>query len=315
MTKKATKSNRRFAAIAAAVVVALVVTLVTGIIAEASATYDSQILTRAKARTNNVGLDFAQNPFKDPNYSFEVEPTDRALEDGIEAEVLVKYGNVRSYEQILPTSEEAYTPVDVIDVSDEFAPLIKSSKQKICDYINKSNVLKDKEYLKDRIQGTEFKGATYGADQTVGAYFSPEDGNIYINKNTQKEAICEWMFVHELVHALDYYTHGCDVKSEKYTYTKLDETITDLITESLDPKKPENGYMSGYRPYYEIVSPYINLMGEKALNAYFYSYDEVEAELGAEEFRLYVCIIENFEPGLPEFYLANLIYKWYYNHG
>jgi hypothetical protein len=311
MTKK--KSNRRFAAIAAAVVVALVVTLVTGIIAEASAAYDSKILAKAKTRTDDVGFDFIQNPFKDPDYSFEVEPSDRALEDGIEAELLVKYGDVRSYEQILPPSEEAYTPVDVIDVSDEFAPLIKSSKQKICDYIDKSNVLKDKEYLKDRIQVTEFKSATYGADQTIGAYFSPKDGNIYINKNTRKEAICEWMFVHELVHALDYYTHGCDVQSEKYRCTLLDETITDLITESLNPKKIENRYMSGYRPYYELVSPYINLMGEKALNAYFYSYDEVEAELGAEEFQLYVCIIENFTPGaLPEFYFVNLVYKWYY---
>ena len=310
MTKK--NANKLLAAVVAVSVLFLVAVVLYG---KNSVSYEKRMLSMAGARTESLAL-AEVNPFNDGEYYFTVEKNPDLSEDGRIEYVVDDNG----YETIctFPTRPPRVMPEpeDISEPSKECQKIIAKSKNLVCKYIDKSTILVDKERLKQCIQDTEVLEATYTSrTQNVEAYFSDIDGKIYINRNGNPDYVCESVYVHELIHVLAYYTRdGGFAEPEFYGLTQFDEAMTDQIAESLNPQGPKNGAaFSGYTVYYDFTAPYIDMMGDKALKAYFYGYDEVEEEIGKDEFELYVKMIENYDDDSAKYFSCMMVLKWYHN--
>ena len=267
--------------------------------------YDAEILDTAKEVTSLLRFNLkSENPFLTTNRQFTVEKND---EDGR------FYIDVNGTNMIIENSnnkeEGAFVPKNIKEISMECWKTVISSKKKILKYIEDSTVLKDKQGIKKYIENLPVKYASYTGDMETGAYFSDADSVVYVNENV-KDYVCEWMIVHEYVHAISFYTHGKIFKNEEFCYNMFNEIITDIITSSLNPKLSEE-VMSGYAFMYYLVYPYINLVAEEAINAYFYGYDNIYKKINNDEFEFFVIVIENIEEDNAEVYYNNLIYKWY----
>ena len=296
-----------------AAVVCIVIALFTTNCKASSENYDQIILEKAAERLPEMGFEFSNNPYEYGEASFEIVSK-------TETETATEYIlSINGFETSLKfyTEEDTFrhATTNIKDVRDEYLDVIDSSKQLVCKYIDQSNILKDKEKLKQAIQETPFKEATNVSlndeKKFSCAWFDPIDGIVYVSSNVDKVYVCEDTFVHELIHVLDYYTHNCN-RDTTMEATIFSETITDLITESLDPSKPNKvGVKSCYQPYYGLLAPYLNLLGEDAIKAYFYGYDEVEKKYG-DEFKIFVESIGYYYEDMDaRCFYAHLIYKWY----
>ena len=295
------------------VVISLVVMLFTTSCNASIGKYDESILKTAKATMQKEGFWFdTYNPFKTGEMSFEIvsktdteDATDYLIEiDGMETSI--KLYTVVDYFR--------HATKDIKEIRNEFIDIVNNSKKLICDYIDESTILVDKEKLKKEINETPFKEATnVSKDDEVKfscAWFDHMDGIVYISGTADPELVCEETIVHELIHALDYYTHNCSPDISR-SATLFSEAITDLIAESLNPPKNKKGYISAYEQYYGAVSPYINLLGEDAIKAYFYGYEEVEKRFG-DEFDIFIKAIDNLSGDRDaQIYYTHIIYKWY----
>lgn len=190
--------------------------------------------------------------------------------------------------------DSAPSPVMLYDISEvgkNYADLISSSQELINSYINSSSILKEKEEIKKYIFSLPIKEVT--CNEEMVAAFSPKDGGtVYLNR-VYADSICEWALVHEFVHAICFYTHGCDVFSEEYGFSLFNEILTDIITSSMEPEN--ESVQSGYSPYYDVVYPYIGLVGASAIEAYFYNYDTIYQKIPKEEMDLWVTLIDIME--------------------
>lgn len=265
--------------------------------------YDSMTLENAAKATAESGFDFDFNPFVDGSRYFTVTKN-------LKNEFCVDVNGTQIVVQI-PSDEPSseYQPSDKIELSSKNAKIVTKSKALVYQYIDASTVLKDKEEIKNYIESLSVKEATFTDDNSVGAYFSYTDDCLYINK-VNSEFICEWMIVHELIHATSYYTHNCSIENEEYPFDMFNEILTDMITASLNPKI-NTKIQSGYLVYYDLLYPYINLMGETAIEAYFYGYDIIYDQIGKDEFDFFVMVIEYYGAENSDAYYNNLIYKWY----
>ena len=267
--------------------------------------YDTILLdTAAKVTTDLEFNDRETNPFLGGNRVFTV---DKISDYDFSVDV-----NGTKMEIQLPdnTDSSPYLPTKVKDVSSNESKKIFSQSQKlIYDYIESSTILTDKTEIKSYISALKLKEAIFTEDIWVGAYFSPEDNTIYINKSNVSH-ICEWMIVHELVHAISYYTHGCDITKEAYAYDIFNEVLTDMITASLEPQV-DSSIQSGYAMYYDLLYPYMNLLGAESIKAYFYGYDTVFKKINPDEFDFFVIVIENYGAQNSDVYYNNLVWKWY----
>lgn len=175
------------------------------------------------------------------------------------------------------------------DFSKKHLKIIESSRQHVIEYINDSDVFTNKDELIEGIKNVKFYLYTKSThEQLQNAEVSAlhlGDG-IYCNKK-QMDFFCEYVVVHELVHHLRYLASDRKLSNELYFATSFDETITDLITLSMDPANTfKPGYGSPYYVYYGPVYKYLNLFGRDALSAYFYGYDEFFEENGGNTFKL-----------------------------
>lgn len=266
--------------------------------------YDTILLdTAAKVTTDLEFNDRETNPFIGGNRFFTV---DKISDSDFSVDV-----NGTKMEIQLPdhTDFPSYTPKNVKDISSEAKKIFNQSQKLIYDYIETSTVLTDKTEIKSYISALSIKEASFTEDIWVGAYFSPEDNTLYINRSNISH-ICEWMIVHELVHAISYYTHACDLNKEAYAYDIFNEVLTDMITSSLEPQI-DSSVQSGYTMYYDLLYPYINFLGKDSIKAYFYGYDIVFKKINPDEFDFFVIVIENYGAQNSEAYYNNLILKWY----
>lgn len=265
--------------------------------------YDSITLENATKATAESGFDFDSNPFVDGSRYFTVTKNSKN-EFGVD---------VNGTEMIIQipsnASSSEYLPSDVIELSSKSAKIVTKSKELVYQYIDASTILKDKEAIKNYINSLNAKEAIFADDDSVGAYFSYTDDCIYINKDNS-EFICEWMIVHELIHAVSYYTHNCSIENEEYAFNLFNEILTDIITSSIKPKT-HSKIPSRYSLYYDLLYPYINLVGPSAIEAYFYGYEIIYNQIKTEEFEFFVIVIENYGAENSDVYYNNLIYKWY----
>ena len=280
------------------------VMLLTGC-SNAGKNYDATILKDACRVTSELGYDTVDNPFKDSSRYFEVVKTSNC-------EFKVDVNGTEMLIQIpLNSQSEEYVPTNIKPVSEKYSQIISKSKNLIYRYIDSSSILKDKDGLKNYIDTIDTKEAYFTDDNNVGAYFSHTDSVLYINTNNTAY-ICEWMIVHEFVHAMSYYTHDFSINDEEYAFNRFNEIMTDIITFSLNPKIPDT-VISGYSFYYSLVYPYINLFGKDAIEAYFYGYDSIYEKIDHNEFHFFVIVIENYGEENSDVYYNNLILKWYAN--
>ena len=267
--------------------------------------YDDTILKNASTVTSELGYKTIDNPFKDSSRYFEVEKTS-------DNEFRVDVNGTEMIIQIsLNSQSEEYVPTDITKVSAKYSDILSNSKNLIYQYIDSSTILKDKDRIKKYIDSIKVKEAYFTDDDNVGAYFSHTDSTLYINRNNAAN-VCEWMIVHEFVHAISYYTHNCSIENEEYAFNLFNEIMTDIITSSLNPNISDE-IISVYSIYYSLVYPYIYLVKEDALEAYFYGYDSIYEKIDYNEFRFFVLVIENYGEENSDVYYNNLIMKWYAN--
>lgn len=271
----------------------------------ASSNYDKVIIDIAKKHDELTGFsNISSNPFVEGNRYFTVEEPEK---EHFEVDV----NGTKMTIIVSDASEGAYEPQNINELrSKEVLDIIESSKEKIEDYIEKSSILEEKESILSYISSLEIKEARFTDDSGVGAYFSADDSKIYVNKDNSAY-ICEWMICHEYIHAIAFYTHNeGSLDNIPYTYSLYNEVFTDLITSSLEPDINES-VSSYYQNYYELIYPYIHMMGEDSIKAYFYGYDRIYESIDKLEFDFFVNVIENFgEENSPAYY-NNLILKWY----
>lgn len=283
-------------------VMSILVTL-TGCSNATETIYDSIILENAAKVTAESGFNSDLNPFVDGSRFFTVTKNSNT-----EFSVDVNGTNMIIQIPAKPTSS-VYQPTDITELSKNHDQIVTNSKELVAKYIDASDILKDKENIKNYINSLNAKEAFFTDDDSIGAYFSYEDDSLYINKNNS-EFICEAMIVHELIHAISYYTHNCSIENEEYAFYLFNEILTDLITSSLNPKI-NNTIQSSYSLYYDLLYPYINLVGQNAIEAYFYGYDIIYEQINQEELDFFAIVIENYGAENSDVYYNNLLYKWY----
>ena len=274
----------------------------------AASNYDSKINTDAKTYTDFFGYsDASQNPFVNGSRYFKVSKNGEIFNIDVNGTTI----------QIAPSEEigNKIVPTDISEItSQKNKNIIDSSLSLILDYINDSDVLKDKSEIIDFISEIPIKEADFDNAPSdigdIGAIFSDEDEVIYLNR-AQSESVCEWMISHEYFHAMAYFTHNNELGT--YGYNTFNEVLTDMLTSSLNPSLGDNGIESGYKPLYPLLYPDINLFKDIWVKEYFYGYDEIYSKVSKDEMDLFVIILENFgEENSLELY-NNIILKWYAN--
>lgn len=276
--------------------------LLTGCSNAVETDYDSILLKNAKEVNAEFGFSDDSNPFDNGTRHFTVSKKSKN-------EFTIDVNGTEMIVQIpAMTSNKEFEPINVTDISSKNAKILKNSQKLVNQYIDASSILKNKEEIKTYIDNLATKEGIFTDDTGVGAYFSYVDNCIYINRDNSK-FICEWMIVHELIHAISYYTHSCSIEKEEYAFNLFNEVLTDIITSTLNPKINET-IKSGYAWYYDLLYPYISLFDEDAIYAYFYGYDSIYNQISKEEFELYVIVLENYGAENSDVYYNNLMYKW-----
>ena len=222
-------------------------------------------------------------------------------------------GDVQYIELVEPTELEPLAEDTGRDVTNRtLMSMANRAKGIVVDYIRKSTILRDKEYLIEKIMEAPVR---YGKDSSESCMAFYRDETIFVNKNANQNDVCEWLFVHELVHYLCELTHG-GAGNEDYPFSLFVETMTDLITMSMDPWIWDN-IMSAYSDYYQWVLPYVGQFGEDAIKAYFYGHEEIWKKVGKDKFDLYVFSIEHaydvmnvFDVPVPWVLINNTINEW-----
>ena len=289
------------------VVLAIVVSIILGAYTILSPNYDNSILDNAKTFTESTDFpDLTLNPFLNTSRYFDVVETEEkgytAFKVNVNGTIMKIHANDSTDEKVVPSQ--------IADLSVSENAIVASSQKKVLKYINMSKILRNKVEIKKFIKNLQIKEAIFVNDkEDNSAMFYDEKGHeaIFINKNAA-DCICEWMIVHEYVHAISYYTHGCFIG--EYGYNKFTEILTDIITSSLEPQITE-GIQSAYTDYFYLIYPYINLFNVQAIDSFFYGYQNIYNLIPKEEFDFFVIVIENYGMENSEAYYNNLMYKFY----
>lgn len=173
--------------------------------------------------------------------------------------------------------ENVHSQMTLKEFSKRHELMIESARNFVIEFIKDSSVLTDKETLIEKIKNVPFYLYTDSTHELLKNLDAPavHTGNAIYCFNEYKDYFCEFMYVHELVHHLRYLTLGERLSNVEYFATQFDETITDLITTSMDPKLlNSNEYQSGYSITHTVVNEYLHLFGEDALQAFFYGYED-----------------------------------------
>lgn len=267
--------------------------------------YDERIINSAEKTWENLGYASVENPFEKGDRKFEIkeEESEGKFEVNLDGtrSIILNEGKVQRGE---------YSPKSIKPLDKREKSLYESSKEKVVEYIESSEILENKEEFKNFLDKVTIRMATYSEDELVGAYYDNKTNTIFVNELSEDQ-VCEWMFTHELIHALAYKTHG---ESEyTYMYTQFTEVMTDIITSSLDPELLEDELViSGYVPQYWLVYPIFTIFQDEALKGYWYGWEKffIDEKLDKDEFDLYVLVVANYGQENSEAYFNNLLLKW-----
>lgn len=217
----------------------------------------------------------------------------------------VEFNGNKQKNEFYDQSQEEFNLEQVSELSAEYQSIVTKARDSVIKYINASNILKDKEKLIEGINQINVKVAVM---DTVGLH---REGIVYISKDFLDNfpaSASEYALAHEYIHALASITNG-GIENEVYGKNKLNEAITDIITLQLYPDG--SGYESIYADYYYYVCGYISCFKEKAIEAYFYGYNDIWQSTGRDEFDFFVEMFGNApNDTYAHMYCTALIYKW-----
>ena len=217
--------------------------------------------------------------------------------------------DINGEELLIKIEEDVNTFIEKTNRKEYSSKVVEMSKKKIINYINDSDILKDKEELVQYINNLTFKTADFPADgDSPPAEYDYKEDVIFIN-NSFKKYICEWMLVHELVHALCQKTNG-GIENERYPFDRFNEVLTDVITASMNPKI-KDGISSVYSQYYGWIYLYLGCVGIDGIEAYFYGYDEILSKIPEAELDIFVESVEALGSQMDAIVIiCNCINKW-----
>lgn len=191
---------------------------------------------------------------------------------------------------------------------DSVLEVIESSKRLVLQYIEESTVLENKRKLQEYIDKVPVAMARYepSNEETVAEYDFDEK-IIFINQD-YKDVICEWLLVHEYIHALANKTNE-GKKNMRYPYQLFNEVMTDVITCDLQPQIASD-IVSAYDRYYENIYLYMGAVGTKdAIHAYYYGYEELLKKINENELDIFANLIGEQEGDAP-IVVNNCINNW-----
>ena len=289
------------------VVLAIVVSIFLGTYNVLTPNYDSNILNDAKTFTTSTDLsDLTTNPFLNTSRYFDVVEMEKKDHISFKVDVNGTIMNINAED----SADEKVVPTETFELSDTEYKIIESSQKLVFKYINSSKILRNQKGIKNFIKTLPVKEAILenAVESNAAMFYDIKDNEaIFINKK-DSNFLCEWMIVHEYIHAIAYYTHGNSLGP--YGFNQFNEILTDLITSSLHPQIAD-GVLSAYADYFYLIYPYINLFNVQAIDAFFYGYQNIYNLIPKEEFDFFVVVIENYGMDNSEVYYNNLMYKFY----
>lgn len=218
----------------------------------------------------------------------------------------VEFNGDKQRNEFYDEAQEEFNLEQVSELGDEYQSIATKARDSVVKYINTSNILKDKEKLIESINQIQVKVAVM---DSVGLH---REGTVYISKDFLANfpaSASEYALAHEYIHALASITNG-GIEEEVYGKNKLNEALTDIITVQLYPEG--SGFESGYADYYYYVLGYISCYKEKAVEAYFYGYDDVWESTGRDYFDFFVEMFAKAPYDVyAHMYTTALINKWF----
>ncbi len=260
---------------------------------------DDAIIEVAKRYTKSTSYDEV-NSNVTPLIRIEKNDTDYYMGDGLQLSSF--YVDIYEQSSCIVVSrliDDQSTPYNIHDLSIFDTQVLKTSQYTVFKYIDYSNVFKNKESIKKFLSNITIKCSSF-KEEDRNSYYDSESNTIYIRPTR----LCKSTIINEYINAISYYTHGR--KLGEYRYTKLNQIITNLIATGLS----RESYHLDYMAYSPLVYPYINLFGDKAIEAYFYGYDDIYKAIPKEEFDFWIAVVDNFDEGVKEYY-DDLMLKWY----
>lgn len=171
----------------------------------------------------------------------------------------------------------------------ETMKIVDASKSKVLNYINKSDILRDKEILIAHINDVRVAMADFSIDEA--SEYDFETNTIFIN-NTNSALVGEWDIIHELVHALYYKTNNIETHTPKYYNTLFTEVLTDIITDTMEPEIDSDTEIK-YFSYYLWIYLYLGCVDFDGIEAFFYGYETLFKYIPQEELDVFVESLKN----------------------
>lgn len=218
----------------------------------------------------------------------------------------VTFNGDKQKNEFYEESQEEFNLEQVCELDSKYQSIATKARDSVIKYINTSNILKDKEKLIESINQIQVKVAIM---DSVGLH---REGTVYISKDFLANfpaSASEYALAHEYIHALAAITNN-GVDNEVYGKNQLNEAITDIITVQLYPEG--SGFESAYSDYYYYVLGYISCFKEKAVEAYFYGYDDIWESTGRDDFDFFVEMFAKAPYDVyAHMYTTALINKWF----
>ncbi len=185
------------------------------------------------------------------------------------------FGIDLSFQEVIencPSPSEENTKF--VQFSKKEQKMIESARKLVVQYVKNSDIFKDKDELIESVQTVPFYLYKESDLESLNVEWVPaqtQGTGIYCNKQYDF-SFSEAMFVHELIHHIRYQTNH--TTSPTYSGTMYDETLVEMITDSINPKDHTNTQVE-YDLFAYPMTQYLSLFGaEEVLTAFFYGYDE-----------------------------------------
>ena len=270
--------------------------------------HDDRILLRAEKSIDQFAY-YKAVYYKDAQFDVKMREDRRTFDITENNETYVVQNRISmmknsDYSSALPEEQkEQMREWEDIAKFPKYQRVLDEAKKLLYDYIWKSDILRDKEYLVSELERISVK---VGEIDRAGMFFCVGERKILcINTGDVNKVV----IIHELIHALqDSIRNGLDSQNPMFV-----EIMTDIIANAVYPSN--NIFrMSMYRDYDENVLNFIGIFREKAIEAFFYGYDVLYDEITEDEWYLFMYTIEAAvrSPRSPHY--ANcydhLISKW-----
>jgi len=183
--------------------------------------------------------------------------------------------------------EENY--INIEEVGGEYLKMLNNAQNKIKKYVEQSTIISDKERVITEFDKLQFFLVDMD-DKNDGAIFSPHNNTVWINKKCKIE-IDEYVFLHELFHALQNITYPFQENMLFRGGWFYNEALTDMLALSLEPQVANK---PAYDGVYIWADQFISVFKEEAIKAYFYGYSDILEIYSENELLLFMGLFNEY---------------------